>query len=76
MKHTIEIDTIDKQTLYGMSLDDYKRYIEEEVFYIDHHDFLRSAIAGYPLAATRQQLHALISYLQGLEFRVGADRSK
>jgi predicted nucleic-acid-binding protein len=75
MKHTVEIDAVDIPTMYKMSIEEYKNYIETEVFWVDHHDVLRSAIAQYPLAVTREQLHTLIAYLQSLDSQVGADRA-
>jgi hypothetical protein len=75
MKHTIEIEAADIPTMYKMSADEYKLYIENELLIVDHHDVLRSQIAQYPLAVTREQLLILITYLQSLESRVGADRT-
>ena len=75
MKHTIEVDAVDIPSMYKMSTEEYKQYIENELLSVDHHDVLRSAIAGYPLAVTREQLQILITYLQSLTSKVGADRT-
>jgi len=75
MKHTIEIDAVDIPTMYKMSIDEYRQYIETELFFVDHHDVLRSAIAQYPLAVTHEQLRALITYLQSLDSKVGPERA-
>lgn len=71
MKHMIEIDAVDIPTMYEMNIDEYKEYLANELFFVDHHDVLRSAIAQYPLAVTREQLSALIVHLQSLESKVG-----
>lgn len=73
MKYTIEIDAVDIPTMYKMSDSEYQQYIEDELFFVDHHDVLRSHIAQYPLAVTRKQLRLLILHLQGLESKIGAD---
>ncbi len=75
MKHTVEIEAVDIQTMYKMDIEEYKQYIETEMLWVDHHDVLRSAIAQYPMAVTREQLHALIAYLQSLDSQVGTDRA-
>jgi len=75
MKHTVEIEAADIPTMYKMSGGEYKQYIENELLFVDHHDVLRSQIAQYPLAVTREQLLILIAYLQSLESRVGTDRT-
>ena len=74
MKHTVEIDAADIPSMYKMSKEEYKYYIENELFFVDHHDVLRSAIAQYPIAVTRDQLEILITHLQSLRSKVGADR--
>lgn len=73
MKHTVEIDAVDIPTMYRMSEGEYRQYVESELLFVDHHDVLRSQIAQYPLAATREQLEILISYLQSLKSRVGSE---
>lgn len=75
MKHTVEITAADIPTMYKMSAGEYKQYIENELLFVDHHDVLRSQIAQYPLAVTREQLLILIAYLQSLESRVGTVRA-
>lgn len=75
MKNTVEIDAADIPTMYKMSAGEYKQYVENELLFVDHHDVLRSQIAQYPLAVTREQLRILISHLQSLESRVGAERA-
>ncbi|OGS99170.1 MAG: hypothetical protein A3F73_08250 [Gallionellales bacterium RIFCSPLOWO2_12_FULL_59_22] len=75
MKHTVEIDAADIPSMYKMSAGEYKQYIENELLFVDHHDVLRSQIAQYPLAVTREQLLILIAHLQSLESRVGSDRT-
>lgn len=75
MKHTVEIEAADIPTMYNMSPTEYSQYIANELLFVDHHDVLRSQIAQYPLAVTREQISILITYLQSLESRVGAERT-
>lgn len=74
MRHTVEIDAVDISSMYKMSAGEYKQYVENELLFIDHHDVLRSQIAQYPLAVSREQLRILIAHLQSLESKVGAER--
>lgn len=73
MKFSVEIDAADIPSMRQMSDSEYRRYVEQELLLVDHHDVLRSAVAQYPLAVTREQMKILISVLQGLTARVGAD---
>lgn len=75
MKHIVEIDAVDIPTMYRMDLGEYRQYLETELFFIDHHDVLRSALGEYPLTVTREQLRELIRYLQSLDSKVGAERA-
>ncbi|AVP95683.1 hypothetical protein C7S18_00050 [Ahniella affigens] len=68
-----EVEAVDIQTMAGMSISDYKEYLSGGLIFVDHHDVLRSQPAGYPLAVTKAQFKALISYLKGLESRVGSE---
>jgi hypothetical protein len=64
-KGTIEIEAIDIPTMYRMSEHDYQKFLANgELFWVDHHDVLRSTAAEYPLATTRQQLDLLIKALE------------
>lgn len=42
----------------------YLSYLEESLFFVDHHDVLRSILGEWPIAVTREQVLALIDYLQ------------
>lgn len=44
--------------------DGYISYVEESLFFVDHHDVLRSVLGEWPIAVTREQVLALINYLQ------------
>jgi hypothetical protein len=66
-----EVNSVDIQTMAGMSSDDYDEYLRNNLLYVDHHDVLRSRAAGYPLAATKAQLKMLMSYLRELEPSIG-----
>ena len=62
-----EIESYDNPTMRNMTEEQYRRFVQNgELMYVDHHDVLRSYIADYPLAATREQLDILIEELQKL----------
>jgi hypothetical protein len=62
----MEVSATDILGMHQMDIDMYKNYVQESLFYIDHHDVLRSQPAGYPIAVTNAQLDALIVHLSGL----------
>lgn len=71
IKTTVEIETVDIHTMRDMSASEYRNYLDGDLLFVDHHEVLRSAPAGYPLAVTSDQLKMLIEHLQGLSGRVG-----
>jgi hypothetical protein len=68
---TQEVSAVDIQNMRKMTDDDYKSYISTDLIHVDHHEILRSLVAGYPLAVTQPQVQILIAYLQELAPRVG-----
>jgi len=68
-----DVTAVDIVTMTKMSPADYKQYLAHGLIYVDHHDILRSMAAGYPLAVTKAQFAALMSYLRELEPLIGAD---
>lgn len=66
-----EVTAVDIQTMRDMSLDEYKSYLRHGLISVDHHDVLRSEAAGYPLATNKEQLNALIAYLNEISPKVG-----
>jgi hypothetical protein len=68
-----DVVAVDIPTMAEMSASDYREYLKYGLFNVDHHDVLRSGPAGYPLAVTKAQLAALISYLKELAPRVGSN---
>lgn len=74
-----EVEVVDIPTMYQMSDDEYRDFIHQGglggLMYVDHHDVLRSFVADYPLATTREQLDILIEELQGLRSKM-VSRSK
>lgn len=67
-----DIVAVDIQTMAEMSMEDYEEYIRTGLITIDHHDILRSEPAGYPLAVTKAQFKALLTYLKEIGPKVGA----
>jgi len=67
-----DVVAVDIQTMAEMSLEDYEKYIRTGLLTIDHHDILRSEPAGYPLAVTKAQFKALLTYLKEIAPKIGA----
>lgn len=60
-----EIEAVDIPTMSGMSDGEYRDFIQGDgLVFIDHHNVLRSSIADYPIATTREQLDIFIEELQ------------
>jgi|GEM_PF-2541568 len=66
----VDVEAADIRTLSMMPIEEYRTYLREEVFYVDHHDVFRSFLAGYPIAANKDQLEALIEYLREIRPKV------
>jgi hypothetical protein len=66
-----EIEIVDIPTMYGMSDEQYRDFIQAGgLMWIDHHEILRSYVAEYPIATTREQLDILIEELQRLRSKM------
>jgi hypothetical protein len=69
-----EIECVDIPTMSGMSDNEYLEFVRlgelGGLMYVDHHDVLRSYVADYPLATSREQFDILIEYLQTLRSRM------
>jgi hypothetical protein len=62
-----EIEAVDIPTMRALSNTEYRAFVNNEgLFFIDHHDVLRSSPDGYPLATTLEQLNILIEELVSL----------
>jgi len=66
-KYKQEVNAVDIQGMTSMSHEDYREYLESGLFFIDHHDILRSGPAEYPIACTKAQITALIDYLNEIK---------
>jgi len=66
-----DVSAVDIHAMAKMTIEDYNQYIRENLIYVDHHDNLRSMAAGYPMAVTKAQAQALITYLRELIPTVG-----
>lgn len=69
--HDIEVkavfgeDVVDIPTMREMGAGQpYISYVEQSLFFVDHHDVLRSVLGQWPIAVTRAQVLSLIAYLQ------------
>lgn len=73
---TYEIECFDAPTMYEMSDEEYRAFVRnDELMYVDHHPFLRSFIADYPIATTQEQLDILIEELQRMRSKLPSRRS-
>ncbi len=71
MKATMEVEAVDIPTMQEMSAKEYQAYIKKHgLFFVDHHDILRSSAAEYPLATSKEQLDILIKELQAVRERL------
>jgi len=64
LKANLEIEAVDIPTMAGMSLPEYKSYLDGGLLFVDHHGVLRSGPAEYPLATSKEQLDALLEYIK------------
>lgn len=69
---TQEIEAVDIPTMADMPIEEYKDYLRFGLMTVDHHDILRSAVAGYPLATNKEQLNALVDYLNEIASKIGS----
>lgn len=60
-----DITSIDIVTMEVLTNHDYEEYLNDEgLFYIDHHEVLRSSGAGFPVATSKEQVKILMKYLE------------
>jgi hypothetical protein len=71
LKRKEDVEAVDIPTMADMSPADYETYLRNGLFFVDHHDVLRSIPAGYPLAVTKQQYTALMAHLKELGPKIG-----
>lgn len=70
---TIEITALDIPTMGEMGAAGYRAYLDgHELFWVDHHDVLRSVHGEYPIAVKREQMNVFIEYLQNLRDKMDA----
>lgn len=76
IKLSREIEAVDIPTMSEMSDEQYRDFVRGDgLFFIDHHNVLRSFVADYPLAATREQLDIFIEELQRRRDKLTAVRA-
>lgn len=67
-----DAEAADMDEMQRMSDQGYVNWIDGELFFTDHHDFLRAIHGGYPIATTSAQVGRLIEYLDGVKARMEA----
>lgn len=74
MKHTVTIDigvdVADIPTMQSMPNSEYFSYIDNSLFWVDHHDVLRATHGEYPIATSSEQIEVLISHLKSVADRM------
>ncbi|MCG7360817.1 hypothetical protein MHZ93_06080 [Roseomonas sp. ACRSG] len=63
-------EAIDIPRMRELDVDAYAAYVKEALFFVDHHDILRSSFGEYPIATSEQQVRRLIQYLEGVAQRM------
>lgn len=66
---TIDENVMDIQELRATGTNGYVDYLQEQIFFVDHHGIFRSLQGEYPIVTTAAQLDALIKYLNSSEVR-------
>ncbi|QOY94077.1 hypothetical protein IM543_21675 [Massilia sp. UMI-21] len=75
-KGKIDIEAVDIPTMANMSDDEFRQFVKGDgLFWIDHHDILRSTPAEYPLATRKSQLDILIETLTEYRDRMRDENS-
>jgi len=64
IKLSREIEAVDIPTMSKMSDEEYRNFVQAEGLFLIDHNALRSSIADYPIAITREQLDIFIEGLQ------------
>ncbi len=65
VRATLNVEVVDIPTMRDMGAGEgYVSYVQESLFFVDHHDVLRSVLGEWPIAVTKGQVQALIRYLQ------------
>lgn len=68
---TVTIESVDIPSMSTMSASEYREFLESDgLSFVDHHDVLRSKVAGYPLATTPEQVDDLIEHLKSRRFEM------
>lgn len=63
MKTTVDFDAMDIPHMAKTPLDQYREYVLESLFFQDHHGAVRATYGEHPIAATKEQIDALIEIL-------------
>lgn len=70
MKVNVEIemgvDAITIPEMQGLVGSQYAAYLENSLFFMDHHGALRATLGEYPIATTKEQLDILVGYLNSI----------
>lgn len=67
VKFRLNEDIIDIPSMQSLNASQYRSYIEQSLFWMDHHDVLRAVIGDYAIATNHEQIDQLISYLNTIK---------
>jgi hypothetical protein len=70
IKIAVNEEALDIQSMREMDAAFYAAYLEDTLFFVDHHDILRAQLGEYPIATSEKQIRALIQYLEGVARRM------
>jgi hypothetical protein len=63
----INDDVIDIPSMRSLNPDQYLAYVDQSLFWMDHHEVLRATIGDYAIATTQEQIDQLIIYLNTIK---------
>lgn len=74
VKARMNEDVVDIPTMRTFDKAEYLGYMQERLFFTDHHGVLRSTLGEWPVTVTKTQVRALIEYLQSEVLPAAPDR--
>jgi hypothetical protein len=60
----VKIEALDIPTMAELDAGAYRAYLEQTLFFVDHHGVFRSLLGEFPIVTSREQLEILIKYLR------------
>lgn len=70
VKVETEGEALDIPSMRELDDDAYAAYLRDTLFFVDHHDILRSSLGEYPVATSERQVRRFIRYLEEVAARM------